>query len=70
MMYTHLPRGYSSYISSFHEYQDDVTGRTQIRPFEERIYGCSQGCANLCGANARPTGELSLARGRGGEQHL
>ena len=33
----HLPRGYRHYISSCHKYHDDVTGRTQTRPFEERI---------------------------------
>ena len=34
---SHLSRGYSHYISSFLKYQDDVTGRMQTRPFEERI---------------------------------
>jgi len=34
---THLPPGYSHYISSCHKYQHDVTGRRQTRPFEERI---------------------------------
>jgi len=47
---------------------DHVTGKTQARPFEDESYGCNQRGANLCGANARPTDELSLARGGGGEQ--
>ena len=47
---------------------DHVTGRTQTRPFEDESYWCSQQDANLCGANAHPTDELSLPRNGGGEQ--
>jgi len=37
---------------------------------ENSCLGCNQGGANLCGANARPRDELSLARGGGGKQRL
>jgi len=57
----------SLYVSRNYEY---VTERTQARPFEDESYRCSQRGANLCGANARPSDELSLARGGGGEQHV
>jgi len=40
--HTHLPREYKHYISSCHKYQDDVTGRTQTRLFQEILQGCIQ----------------------------
>jgi len=49
---------------------DHVTERTQARLFEERIQGCNQQGANLCGADARPTDELSLAMSGEGEQRV
>jgi len=66
VMYTHIPRGCNHYVSTCHEFQDGVTGRTQTRPFEERI----QGSANLCGVNARPEDNLSLERSVEGEQRV
>jgi len=42
--------------------------RTQTKLFEEWIQGWCQRGVNLCSASARPTDELSLARGGGGEQ--
>ena len=42
----------------------------RAQPFEEWMEGCSQRDTNLCGANAHPTDELSLARGKGGEQRM
>jgi len=44
--------------------------RTQATPFEDETYGCNQGGANLCGADARPTDELSLASSGEGEQRV
>jgi len=45
--------------------------KTQARPLEElEVLGYGQQGDNLCGTNARPTHELSLARGGGGEQRV
>ena len=45
--------------------------KTQGRPLKElEVLGYGQQGANLCGTNARPTHELSLARGGGGKQRV